>query len=148
MHQKARCLALAEAPIQVFLCCIVLTKALKSVKVCLECPDFNALGAAVCCPQNHLPDAGPGDALKGACRLGLGGEAPILFSLSYHVGKTLKLCECLLGMPSFQCIGGGSVPPPITCRTLGRAVHQKARCLALAEAPMYIFCVTYHVGKM
>ena len=27
-------------------------KTLKSLKVCLECPVFNALGTAVCCPQS------------------------------------------------------------------------------------------------
>ena len=44
-------------------------------------------------------------------------------------------------MPSFQCIGGGSVPPPMACRTLGRAARRKARCLALAEAPILFFSV-------
>ena len=73
-------------------------------------------------------------------------EAPILFSLSYCVGKNFKICECLLAMPSFQCIGGGSVPPPMPCRTLGRAARRKARRLALAEA-LNLFSLSYCVGK-
>ena len=48
--------------------------------------------------------------------------------------QNVSFCECLLGMASFQCIGGGSVPPPISCGTQGRAVRRKARRLALAEA--------------
>ena len=56
------------------------------------------------------------------------------------------MCECLLGTPNFQCIGDGSVPPPISCRTLGRAARRKARRLALAEAPN-LFSLSYCVGK-
>ena len=55
------------------------------------------------------------------------------------------MCECLLATPSFQCIGGGSVPPPMACRTLGRAARRKARHLALAEAPN-LFSLSYCVG--
>ena len=67
-------------------------------------------------------------------------EVPILFFCVVLCWQNVKICECLLGMPCFQCIGGGSVPPPITCRTLGRAARQKVRHLALAEAPMQFFC--------
>ena len=38
-------------------------------------------------------------------------------------------------------MGGGSVPPPISCRTLGRAARRNVRCLALAEAPILFFSV-------
>ena len=38
------------------------------------------------------------------------------------------------------------MPPPIPCRTLGRAACRKARRLALAEAPN-IFSLSYCVGK-
>ena len=48
-------------------------------------------------------------------------------------------------MPSFQCIRGGSVPPPMACRTLGRAARQKERRLALPEAPN-LFSLSYCVG--
>ena len=56
------------------------------------------------------------------------------------------MCGCLLATLSFQCIGGGSVPPPMPCRTLGRAARRKARRLALAEAPI-LFSISYCVGK-
>ena len=84
------------------------------------------------------PHAGLGDATKGASP-SLGRGADPLFSLSYCVGTTLKCCECLLATASFQCIGGGSVPPPTACRTLGRAMRRKARRLALADAPSIYF---------
>ena len=45
--------------------------------------------------------------------------------------QNVKICECLLATPSFQCIGGGSVPPPLVRRCLagrykifGRAARQ------------------------
>ena len=88
--------------------------------------------------------AGPGDAPKGAS-LGLGGGAEPFFSVVLCCQND-KFCEFLLAMPSFQCIGGGSVPPPMPCRTLGRAARRKARCLALAEAPI-LFFLSYCVGK-
>ena len=48
-------------------------------------------------------------------------------------------------MPSFRCIWGSSVPPPMPCRTLSRAARRKARRLALAEAPIH-FSVSYCVA--
>ena len=51
----------------------------------------------------------------------------------------LQFCEkmrCIAITRSFICIGGGVVPPPMSCRTLGRAMRRKARRLALAEASM------------
>ena len=90
------------------------------------------------------PHAGPGDAPKGASP-SLGGGADSLFSVVL-CWQNFKICECLLAMPSFQCIGGGSVPPPMPCRTLGRAARRKARRLALAEAPI-LFFLSYCVGK-
>ena len=85
-----------------------------------------------CAAPDALPDAGPGGVPKGVSS-GLGGGAESFFSvvLCWH---NVKMCECLLAMPSFQCIGGGSVPPPMPCGTLDRAARRKARRLALAEA--------------
>ena len=68
-------------------------------------------------------------------------EAAMQFFCVVSCWQNAKICEGFLEMPSFQCIGGGSVPPPITCQTLGRAARRKARHLALAEAPMQFFCV-------
>ena len=97
-----------------------------------------------CAAPDALPDAGPGGAPKGAS-LGLGGGAESFFSVVL-CWQNVKMCGCLLATPSFQRIGGGSVPPPMPCRTLGRAARRKARCLNLAEAPI-LFSVSYCVGK-
>ena len=97
-----------------------------------------------CAAPNQLPDAGPGGAPKGAL-LGCGRGTDSLFSVVL-CWENFKICECLLAMPSFQCIGGGSVPLLMPCRTLGRAARQKARRLALAEAPN-LFSLSYCVGK-
>ena len=78
------------------------------------------------------PHAGPSDAPKGASP-GLGGGAEPFFSVIL-CWQNDKICECLLATPGFQCIGAGSVPAPMACRTLGRAARRKARRLALAEA--------------
>ena len=50
MRQKACRLALAEAP-SLFSLSYCVGKTINSVNVCLECPVFNASGAAVCRPQ-------------------------------------------------------------------------------------------------
>ena len=68
-------------------------------------------------------------------------EAPILFFCVILCWQSVKICEWLLATPNFHCIGGGSVPPPITCQMLGRAARRKARRLALAKAPMQVFGV-------
>ena len=73
-------------------------------------------------------------------------EAPILFFFVVLCWHNVKICECLLAMPSFRCIGGSTVPPPMPCRTLGRAARRKARRLALAEAPN-LFSLSYCVSK-
>ena len=92
-----------------------------------------------CAAPDALPDAGPGGAPKGASP-GLGGGAESFFSVVL-CWQNVKMCGCLFATPSFQCIGGGSVPPPMPCRTLGQAVRRKARRLALAEAPILFFSV-------
>ena len=53
----------------------------------------------------------------------------------------VKTREGLLELCSFHCIGSSSVPPPMRCWTLGRAMHRKACRLALVEACMLFFCV-------
>ena len=57
--------------------------------------------------------------------------------------QNVKIIECFLKMRGFHCIGDGSVPPPPNCR----AARRKARCLALAKAPILLF-VSYSVNKM
>ena len=90
------------------------------------------------------PHAGLGDVPKGVLP-GLGGGAKPFFSVVL-CWQNDKFCECLLATPSFQCIGGGSVPPPMPCRTLGWAARRKAHRLALAEA-LNLFSLSYCVGK-
>ena len=63
-------------------------------------------------------------------------EGPLHFFCVISCWQNVTFYEGLIEMPSFQCIGGGSVPPPISCRTLGWAARRKARRLALAEAWM------------
>ena len=92
-----------------------------------------------CAAPDALPDAGLGGAPKGASP-GLGGGAESFFSIVL-CWQNVKMCECLLATPNFQCIGGSSVPPPISCRTLGRAARRKAHRLALAEALILFFFV-------
>ena len=62
-----------------------------------------------CAAPNGLPHAGPGEAPKGASP-GLGGGAKSFFSVIL-CSQNVKISEYLLAMPSFQCIGGASVPP-------------------------------------
>ena len=72
-----------------------------------------------CAAPDALPDAGLGSTPKGAAP-GLGGGAKSFFSIVL-CWQNVKIYECLLATPSFQCIRAGSVPPPISCRTVGRA---------------------------
>ena len=105
---------------------------------------FSMHGGRQCAAPDAFPDAGPGGAPKGATPA-LGGGAKSFFSVVL-CWQNIKICGCLLATPSFQCIGGGSVPPPMPFRTLGRAARRKAHRLALAEAPI-LFSVSYCVGK-
>ena len=141
-RRKACPLALAEAP-NLFSLSYCVGKTLKCVNVWLQCPVFNALGQQ-CAAPDALPDAGPGGAPKGISS-GLGGGAESFFFVVL-CWQNVKMCECLLATPSFQCIGGGSVPPPMPCRTVGWAARRKARRLALEEAPN-LFSLSYCVGK-
>ena len=127
MRRKAHCLALAEA-LSLFSLSYCVAKTINFVNFCLQCPVFNASGPAVCHPQWL------------AGRLALA-EAPILFFSVVLCWQNVKTYECLLGMPSFQCIGAGSVPPPMACRTLGRTALRKAHRLALAEVLILFFFI-------
>ena len=96
-----------------------------------------------CAAPDALPDAGPGGAPKGASP-GLGGGAESFFSVVL-CWQNVKMCECLLATPSFQCIGGGSVPPPNQLPDAGPGGAPKGAS-ALAEAPN-LFSLSYCVGK-
>ena len=88
-----------------------------------------------CAAPDALPDAGPGGAPKGASP-GLGGGAESFFFSVVLCWQNVKICECLLATPSFQCIGAGGVPPSMAWRTLGQATRRMAHRLALLQAPM------------
>ena len=130
-RRKAHHLALEEAPILFFsveLCC-------QNVKFCeflLAMLSFQCIGAGSVPPPMPCRTLGQAARRKAHCLAFA--EAPILFFSIVLCWQNVKMCECLLATPSFQCIGAGSVPPPISCQTLGRAARQKARRLALAEA--------------
>ena len=72
---------------------------------------FSMHSGRQCAAPDALPDAGPGGAPKGASP-GVGGGADSFFSVVL-CWQNVKMCGCLLATPSFQCIGGGSVPPPM-----------------------------------
>ena len=71
----------------------------------------------------ELLDAGPGDAPKGALP-NLGASVNAFFCGESH-SQGVKIHEDLLKMHGFQCIEGGSVPPPLSWRTFGCAMRQK-----------------------
>ena len=114
----------------------------KNVKIC-ECllgmPSFQCIGGGSVPPP--MPCQTLGRAARRKARHLALEEAPILFFSVVLCCQNVKFCEFLLAMPCFQCIGGGSVPPPMPCRTLGQAARRKARRLALAEAPILFFSV-------
>ena len=85
-------------------------------------------------PPRELPNVGPGDAPKGVLP-GLGGGLNGCICAVSACNSVKKMRSIGLTR-SFHCIGGGVVPPPMSCRTLGRAMCRKARRLAMAEASM------------
>ena len=88
-----------------------------------------------------LAAIGLGRAMRRKARRLALAEVPILFSVSYCVGKTVKSVNVCVKCPVFNAGGGCSVPPPISCRTLGRVARRKAHRLALAGGANAIFCV-------
>ena len=143
MHQKARRLALEEAPI-LFSVSYCVGKTLKSVNVCLQCPVFNASGAAVCCPQ----------CLAG-CWAGRRAERRVawpwwrrrfFFSLSYCVGKTLKSMNICLQCPVFNASGAAVCRPQcLAGRWAGR--HAERRIARPWRRRRFFFSLSYCVGK-
>ena len=91
------------------------------------------------------PHAGLGDALKGVSP-SLGGGADPFFCVAL-CWQNVKICECLLATPSFQCIGGGSVLPPMPCRTLGRAACQKGASSGLGGGADSLFLCRIVLAK-
>ena len=88
---------------------------------------------------------GPSDALKGASpSLGKGvhGCFYVLFSWKRMKNYVELIKECGLG-----CTGGGCVPTPMSCQTLGWAMHRKTQCPALMEVGVDVF-VLFLVGRV
>ena len=136
MRRKARRLALAEQAI-LFFCVVLCWQNFKSCECLLAMPSFQCVGGGSVPPPTACRTLGWVMRRK-ACRLALA-KASILFFCVVLCWQNVKFCECLLGMPSFQCIGGGSVPPPMSCRTLGWAARPMAPRLASADAPSLYF---------
>ena len=128
----------------IFFVSYCVAKTLNSVNFCLECPVFNALGAAVCRP-NALPDAGPGDTPKGASP-GLGGGADPFFLLPYCVDKTLKSVNFCLQRPTFNALGAAVCRPQSLARRWGgrRAERRVAWSWRRRQCK---FLVSHHVAK-
>ena len=135
-RQKMHRLALAEAP-NLFFSVVLCWQNGKIYECLLAMPSFQCfVGGSVPSP---MPCRTLGRATRQKMhRLALA-EAPNLFFSVVLCWQNVRICECLLAMPSFQCIGAGSVPPPMACWTLGRAAHRKVRRLALAKAPILFF---------
>ena len=133
MCRKARRLALAEAPI-LFFCVVLCWQNFKSCECLLAMPSFQCVGGGSVPPPTACRTLGQAMRRK-ARRLALAVEPSLYLSFVLCL-QNVKFCACLLAMPSFQCIGGGSVPPPMACRTLGRATRPMARRLALRPASM------------
>ena len=132
-RRKAHRLALAEAPILFF--SVVLCW--QNVKICeclLAIPSFQCIGGGSVPPL--MPCRMLGWVAHQKARRLATAEAPNLFFSVVLCWQNVKTCECLLATPSFQCIGANSVPPPMACRTLGRATHRMVHRLALPQAPM------------
>ena len=92
-----------------------------------------------CASPYALPDARPGGAPKGTSP-GLGGGADSLFSIVLCCQND-KFCEFLLAMPSFQCIGGGSVPAPNALPDVGPGGAPKGASPGLGGGLNAIFCL-------
>ena len=92
-----------------------------------------------------LPYAGLGSALKSTL-FGLGRGVNAFFYI-VSCWQSVKIHEDLLKLRGFHYMGGGSVPPPMSCQTLGKVTRQKPHCLALLEAWMH-FSTLYHVGRV
>ena len=79
------------------------------------------LGGQQCAAPIELPHARLGDKLK-AVLPGLDGGVNE-FSYSVSFWQSVKIREGLFKVHGFQCIGGGSVLPPPSCRTLSQALN-------------------------
>ena len=99
-------------------------KTLKVMNVCLQCPVYNVLGAAVCRPQRL--------AARWAGRCAERRVAwpwrrrRFSFSVSYCVGKTLKVVNVCLQCPVFNALGAAVCRPQrLAARWAGRCTERR-----------------------
>ena len=136
MRRKARRLALAVEP-SLYLSFVLCLQNVKFCACLLAMPSFQCIGGGSVPPPMACRTLGRA-ARRKARRLALA-DAPSIYFSFVLCSQNVKICACLLAMPSFQCVGGGSVPPPMACRTLGRAARPMAPRLASADAPSLYF---------
>ena len=90
-----------------------------------------------CTTPLELLNVGPGDVPKHALLdFGRGVHA---FFCTVFGWQCVENHEGLVKECGFHCIGAGGVPAPMSCHTLGRAMHQNAHWLTLPEACMGVF---------
>ena len=123
MRRKARRLALAEVPILLSVSYCV-GKTLKSVNICLECPVFNASGAAVCRPQ-CLAGRWVGRRaewrIAWPCRRR---QCKIFCAVSCW--QNVKICECFLKCAVFNASGAEvSLPHRVAAHWAGRCAERR-----------------------
>ena len=120
------------AGVNAFFCSISRLQGVKNREDLLKMRGFQCIRGRSVPPPPSCRTLGQGMRQK-ARRLALA-EEPMQFFGVVSCWQNVKICEGLLEIPNFQCIGGGSVPPPISCRTLGWVARRKARRLALVKA--------------
>ena len=143
-RRKAHRLALAEALILFFLSYCV-GKTLKSVNVCLQCPVFNALGAAVCRPR-CLAGRWAGQRAERHVTWPWR-RRRFFFSLSYCVGKTLKSVNVCLQFPVFNA-SGRQCAAPNQLPDAGPGGTPKGASPGLGEGLNANFCLVLGASSM
>ena len=160
MHKGRKCTAPTELPhtgpgdapkgalpgldrgVNAFLFGVSCCQSVKIREGLLEMHGFQCIGGGKCTAPTELSYAGLGDVPK--VRLPGLGKGVNAFLCSVSCWQSVKIRKELLKMHGFQCIGGRSVLAQMSCKTLGRAMPQKTRPLALQRGAC-IFSILFLV---